>query len=231
MESDVQVGQVTAILPLCPFPPLHWWYLALGHHGGIACIDPDDVYQKQTLRNRISIAGPNGHLMIPIPVEGNFQNMRTLDVGLSSHIRPVHSWRTIQTAYGGSPYYDLLKDELREIWFNFLPDFPDSEKKLGHFSMAGLEWVSELCHWTLPPFLQKTPDDAGELLDLRKKLALKGNNWSFHRYTQLQEPRWGFISNLSVLDALFMIGPNELNRQLRTLVSPKDLNSHLKPKG
>lgn len=232
MESNVQVSEVTAILPLCPFPPLHWWYVALRQHGGPAVIDKNDVFQKQTFRNRILIVGPNGALNVTIPIQGHSRDTLTSEMVLSSHIRPMHSWRSIQTAYGGSPFFDLLKDELADIWFKHLPLDSESERNLGPFSSTCLQWICELCHWTLPPFSESESSVAitREGIDMRRKSHLRGEGWSYERYTQLHEDRLGFISGLSILDALFMLGPSELNQRLGTLVSPKDINSQLNQK-
>ena len=51
-----------------------------------------------------------------------------------------------------------------------------------------------------------------DFLDLRKLAIAKGeNNFQLKRYIQVFEENHGFISNLSILDLLFMEGPNALN--------------------
>ena len=219
MEPHVQVGQVIAVLPLCPFPPLHWWFLALGHHAGSSVIATNESFVKQSFRNRLQLVQADGAFNVSFPVKQaeNSLNMMTNTAVLSSHVQPKVLWRSIQTAYGAAPFFEHFAPELEALWLQFLPATPDDHKLLSDWCDATLHWMANTCNWTLPS-ISEDPIAFQPQLDLRERLALRGHGWTFNRYTQLYEDRQPFVGGLSALDALFILGPNELNARLPELV-------------
>lgn len=204
---------MTAVIPLAPFPPLHWWALALDG----AALDIDSPFQKQTYRNRIKIAGPQGEQRITFATQN--RTTESANPLLSAHQKPQHSWRSLQTAYGNSPFFEHFADELNALWLGYLPHQPEETKQLSDWCWASIEWVAETCNWPLPSHAKSTPDFQDSALDLREKRRLSGHGWTFHRYPQIFESKLGFIPGCSVLDAFFVLGPHELSRSLNELVS------------
>ncbi len=204
---------MNGLLPLCPFPPLHWW--AVARHGGL--IDSNTSYQKQSLQNRLVIAGPQGRQLITFPVSHSKSGS---DVRLSDHLPRMQAWRSLKTAYGGSPFFAFFEDELHALWTKHLPDRGEQNRELKAWSWASIQWVSEACHWPLPNSTDEAPRVGSAANDLRLKTALRGDGWTFHRYMQLFEQLNGFIPGCSILDALFVLGPQELSIRLDDLVTP-----------
>lgn len=219
MGSDVQISEVTAILPLCPFPPLHWWFLAQEHHGGSSRIATNESFVKQSFRNRLFLAQANGVLNVTFPVKkgDTASDMLMTDALLSSHVRPKTSWRSIQTAYGAAPFFEHFAPELEALWHQHLPENDNDVRTLADWSIAALEWMASTCQWQLPP-ISNAPLPFQSQLDLRDRQALRGKTWTFKRYTQLYEDRQPFLGGLSALDALFILGPQELKARLPELV-------------
>lgn len=215
MGTDVQERQVTGCLPLCPFPPLHWWVLALQG----APIDRKAPFQKQTLRNRLVLSGPQGRHTLTFPVQRPEGDNRT--VMLSGHQAPVHAWRTLKTNYGNSPFFHLLEDELRALWFEHLPASDDQNKELNAWSRSTIEWVCDLCSWPMPVDASTSPEIGSITWDLRIKGPLRGDGWSFKRYTQAFESQHGFVPGCSIIDALFVLGPSGLREGLFELAAPQ----------
>lgn len=215
MGTDVQERQVTGCLPLCPFPPLHWWVLALQ---GVP-IDAQAPFQKQTLRNRLVLSGPKGRHLLTFPVQRPTDENQ--EVVLSGHQAPIHTWRTLQTNYGNSPFFDLLEYELQGLWMQHLPNSGEREKSLNDWNRVTIQWICELCGWPMP-IETSTPPGVGTVdWDLRIKGALRGDGWLFKRYPQLFEPQHGFIPGCSVIDALFVLGPSGLREGLFELATPQ----------
>lgn len=204
---------MTGVLPLCPFPPLHWW--ALAQQG--APIDAGATFQKQSLQNRLIIAGPQGRQVVTFPVS-------SLEAGspllLSDHQSPMLAWRSLKTAYGGSPFFEFFEDELHALWMEYLPKKGERTKSLQSWSSASIKWVGATCGWTVSPSLDSAPPMGTITHDLRFKKALGGDGWSFQRYTQVFEQQHGFIPGCTVLDALFVLGPQELAHRLEDLAHP-----------
>jgi len=204
---------MTAVVPLAPFPPLHWWVLALEG----AYLDTNAHFQKQTYRNRIKIAGPQGDQIITFATQSNHSSRA--NPFLSAHQKPQHSWRSIQTAYGNSPFFEHFADELHALWIGYLPQNPADEKPLSDWCWVGIEWIANWCKWPLPRKAETIPEFQDSAFDLREKHRLSGSGWSFHRYPQTFESKSGFIPGCSVLDAFFVLGPQELSRRLNELVT------------
>ena len=201
------------VLPLCPFPPLHWWVLA--RQG--APIDAGATFQKQSLQNRMVIAGPQGAQRITFPLQHGDADS---ELFLSDHQTPVQSWRSLKTAYGGSPFFEFFEDELHAMWMDHLPKKSEQSKSLQAWCVASIQWVCATCGWTVPPSPDSVPQMGAVAHDLRYKKALRGDGWAFQRYTQVFEQQHGFIPGCTVLDALFVLGPQELAHRLEDLAHP-----------
>ncbi|MBT6164086.1 MAG: hypothetical protein HOH92_10315 [Crocinitomicaceae bacterium] len=207
---------MTAVLPIVPFPPLHWWHLATNCHGGGFIYEDSGHFTRQTLRNRMVISGPQGKVNLSFPVRsGNQSDEHTI---LSSHFAPVHSFRTLQAAYGGAPFFEHFEDELRELWHRYLPETSQDLKPLNAFSQATIDWAAQQCQWILIPINDPAPAFESSNMDLRDKRKLTGDGWTFLRYTQLFESVNGFTPACSILDALMTLGPAEVREQIKFLV-------------
>ena len=213
---------MTSILPLAPFPPLHWWYLATGGHGGPFQYEPNGDFHKQTLRNRMILSGPQGKIALSFPVKARENGQRTQDVLLYPQFAPVHSFRTLQSAYGGAPFFEHFEGELLALWHKYLPAITDDTasdyKTLHAFNKASIDWVAKTCGWTIQPDDQPALPFARNRFDLRDKQVLAGKGWNFKRYTQLFEPTNGFVPRCSILDSLMTLGPNAVHEQIHQLV-------------
>lgn len=207
---------MNGVLPLCPFPPLHWWHVA-NEDGAI--ISLADAFEKQTLRNRIIISGPHGRQVITFSVQNNVEESST-SVLLSNHISPIQSWRSLQTAYGNSPFFIHFEPELKHLWNHGLPALNTDEKTLGSWCKLTIEWTAEQIGWTIPEETNDRIPFEGAPFDLRVKSKLRGEDWTHQRYSQPFEPKNGFIPGCSILDALFILGPQELKLRLHELVQP-----------
>lgn len=198
------------VIPICPFPPLHWWYLATNG----AVLDAAATFQKQSFQNRIQLATSHGAETITFGIRGGTQAHPMI----SHHAPPVQSWRAMQSAYGKSPFFEFFADELHAHWMT-LPHAESDQMALRDWSQFTIDWISRTCGWNLPSPEKHPLPVTNSPNDLRNKKALNGAGWEFHRYPQLFESKVGFVPKCSILDALFILGPKELNNQLNQLVS------------
>lgn len=223
MESHVSFREMTAVLPLTPFPPLHWWHLAADSHGDGFVYEPAEGFRRQTMRNRMVISGPQGKTILSFPVQSNEdQGASPL---LSAHVSPIHSFRTLQSSYGGAPFFEHFEEELRAMWLQYLPDNAADIKSLRAFNKATIVWVANLCQWPMIPEPKTVPKFSPSMRDLRDKRKLAGQGWDFKRYTQIFEAINGFIPGCSILDALMTLGPASVREQIHFLASQAP-NSH-----
>lgn len=167
-----------------------------------------DNYQKQTYRNRAYIAHSNGRLLLNIPVKHSKdgQRQKTKEIALENSFPwQKEHWKSFQTAYRTSPYFEYYEDDLAVVFqkkathlFQFNQEVFDLFHELLELETP-YEWTSEY---------HKDPPQK----DLRfMAQAKKEPNYNFTPYTQVLEAHHGFLPNLSIIDLLCNEGPNALS--------------------
>jgi hypothetical protein len=165
-----------------------------------------ESFQKMSFRNRCVIAGANGKIILSIPLE-NGREQKTLmkDVKISGAQRwQKDHWKTIESCYNRSPWFEFYKDELQELYsapFTFLLDW----------NLACLDWSFDKLNmpknYSLTAGFIKNYDEGFE--DRRNKILPKNyEDIEPVKYRQVFEERTGFFTDLSILDLLFCEGKN-----------------------
>ena len=185
-------------------PILH--YIALAKADQVI-FEVEDSYQKQTYRTRCYIYGANGKQLLNIPVQHNLKSRKTKDT-LIDHSVPWQKQhlRAIQAAYRSSPYFEFYEEE-------FVTLFIKSPHFLLDFNFTCQELVLELLQLDVS-YIKTTAyfDEYSDIVDLRSLADAKSQKkYKLSTYTQVFSDKHGFIENLSILDLLFMEGPNALN--------------------
>jgi len=167
----------------------------------------EDNFQKQTYRNRCYISTANGKHLLNVPVQHNKgvkQKSKDTKIDYKDDWHKLHV-KTLQTAYSSSPFFEFYIDDLLPIFEKRIPFLVDLNLKCHEFIMDALQ---------LEIVTSKTTEYHKEVdfLDARNLAIAKSNNEiRLDRYIQIFEQKHEFISNLSILDLLFMEGPNALN--------------------
>ena len=167
-----------------------------------------DNFQKQTYRNRYHICTDQGLHKLSIPIrhvggEDGRQKYRDVQIENSYRWQQQH-WRTLQTAYRTSPFFEFYEDDLAPLFekeFKFLLDF---NWESIHFLVNALQLDDDkVC--TAGYEKNGKENDCRYLVNAKKGVA-----FAFESYNQVFGNRHGFISNTSTLDLLFNEGPNAL---------------------
>jgi hypothetical protein len=170
------------------------------------CIwETEDNYQKQTYRNRCYICNDRGRQMLNIPIAhvgGATGRQKYREVRLdNSYQWQRQHWRSLQTAYRTSPFFEFYEDELA-------PLFHDRFKFLLDFNMATIARICECLQMemTTRKTLSYEAHPVGAF-DARFLVDAKADPLPFTiEYHQVFVDRHGFIPNLSILDLLFNTG-------------------------
>ena len=115
-------------------------------------------------------------------------------------------WRSIQTAYSSSPFFEFYKDSLEQVYnkkYTYLVKF--------NFDMIKLvfEWLDIEIKLKLSNEYKVVYDDS---LDLRKKIENQKHSISKNKiYNQVFFEKNGFLNDLSIIDLIFNEGPNSLS--------------------
>ena len=178
-------------------------------------LDAHEHYHKQTYRNRclvLTVQGPQP-LTVPVIDGARAAKVRTSEIEIDYRQNWRHRhFRTLQTAYGASPYFSYYADYLQDI-------YTQKPARLWDLNLAFLQLLFRCLRWPLPievtaEYLPPTPLAPGQelLLDRRDLLTRKAlpTGAEPDRQSPLPYPQvfgTAFVPSLSVLDLLFMQGP------------------------
>ena len=159
-------------------------------------------YQKQTFRNRTEIYGANGKLKLTIPIVHSKEKERQIDETVIIHYEnswQQKHWKSLENAYRSSPFFEFYEDDL-------YPFYHQKFEKLMDYNIELIKMVLYLLNSEVKLlFNGETDDEFDDLIiakhGLKKKTPL---------YQQVFQFKHGFISNLSILDLLFNLGPQSL---------------------
>ena len=183
------------------------------------CIDTDEPYRKQTLRNRCYIASPNGPLALTIPVV-KFVPCHTpmRDIRISDHgnWRHLH-WNALQSSYGRTPFFEFYADDFAPFYekkWEFLVDYNQALQELVWEEIGGREQEVRGKRNALErPNISQEDEVSSYLLPPTSYLP---------PYYQLFSDRHGFMPDLSIVDLLFNMGPESILYLMRNAASLLD---------
>ena len=182
-------------------------YVAIVNCNGVV-FENEDNYQKQTYRNRYYIYGANGKQLLNIPIIHNKNKgyLKTKDVLIDkSYSWPKLHIKSLQTSYRSSPYFEFYEDELLNL-------FNNKFKYLIDLNIQSFQLILDFLQVDLP--FDKTNEyhlEYDNTLDFRNLANAKSKSeYLFKNYTQVFDNKFGFVSNLSILDLIFNEGPNAL---------------------
>lgn len=184
------------------FPPIEYFYHILKSESIV--IDNWESYKKQTYRNRCNIYSEKGLMPLTIPVTKPQGNSTKTNKILIADIDKwkVNHWKTIETAYMNSPFYEYYKEEIYEEFFKENNNLTVFNHSLLQVILKLLEIDNQINY--SDSFIK--PDTVSN--DYRFVISPKeSNNLIFDNYIQVFGERHGFIENLSILDLIFNLGP------------------------
>jgi hypothetical protein len=182
-------------------------------HADSLLLDAHEHYHKQTYRNRCLLLTAQGPQPLTVPMlDGNrSEKIRTSEIEIDYRQNWTHRhFRTLQTAYNGSPYFGYYADYLLDI-------YAQKPARLWDLNLALLNLLLRCLRWPLPvafttEYRAPIPSPTPALVDYRDVLTPKAtpraaepDSTSQRPYPQVFGP--AFVPGLSVLDLLFMQGP------------------------
>ena len=167
----------------------------------------EDNFQKQTYRNRCLIYTANGKHLLNVPIQHRKdlkQKTKDVKIDYKDDWHKLHL-KTLQTAYSSSPYFEFYIDDLRPIFEKRIPFLLDLNLKCNEFVLDALQLQIPISK-TVEYLKEPKYSDARNLANAKSEHVFK-----LEKYFQVFNANHGFISNLSILDLIFMEGPNALN--------------------
>jgi hypothetical protein len=169
-------------------------------------LDGKEHFIKQTIRNRCHILSPNGIQPLIIPVIHNDRTHQPVeDIKISyDHPWQRQHWRSIQSAYRRSAYFEFYMDDLEHFYnerYDSLLHF--NTELLKHIlNLSGLKKEFEFTK-AFTPYSQEDRTDLRNTLNNGSPQVNPGQQ----KYPQVFSSKFGFVQGLSTIDLLFSLGP------------------------
>lgn len=166
-----------------------------------------DNFQKQTYRNRCYIYGANGKQLLNIPISHSKNRLKTKTRDVK--IEDGSSWqkqhyKSLKSAYNSSPFFEFYEDDLMAL-------FDKNHRFLLDLNLDTFEFINDALelhlNYTKPQEYHDSVDHDYRILT-NPKVNI---NYLSNSYTQVFDDKYGHIENLSILDLLFMEGPNSIS--------------------
>lgn len=190
------------------FGPIQWYQkLYRAEH---VIIEQWESFQKQTYRNRCLIATTNGIQALTVPVEHSDSQL-IKDIRLSDHgnWRRLH-WNALQSAYGESPFFEYYQDDIRPFFekrWVYLLDFNEAIRQ----KMCELIDIQPEVTYNTGYMADSESQDMDDFRSaINPKHPIQDDDFETKCYYQVYQMKHGFLSNLSVLDLLFNMGPESI---------------------
>ena len=191
----------SALFSSAYLPSVEFFSILAKHN--VICFEKNESFIKQTYRNRCYIYGPNGKQPLIIPVNrANNTKINEVRIDYTSPWNKIH-WRSIESAYNKSPFFMYYSELFRPFYskqFEFLFDF---NHELIQLLVKILKLKTEILFTDEYIKGYKDSDDYRYIfspkVNCNKTLTMK-------EYSQVFSEKYGFISNLSIIDLLFNRG-------------------------
>lgn len=200
------------LLSTAYFPNIQYVSKLLCHKS--ICVDIHETYAKQSYRNRCTILGSNGLLDLTIPVVrpyGNNTKTKDILIDYSTNWQHVH-WQAIRSAYGNSPFFEILEHELVFLFEEkekFLIDF--NEKSIIQ-AFTSLGYTLNIKHTLSYQSKNESILDFRDSIHPKKRMQKSDSNFNPVMYYQVFINKYGFKPNLSFIDLMFNEGPEAIRK-------------------
>lgn len=183
------------VLPSAYFPSLA--YVQALKNANTLLLDYHEHFLKQSIRTRCEILSANGVLQLNVPVVHNGkQALSEVAIDYSKNWQAEHL-RAIESAYANAPHFEHYQYDIQQL-------FAQPFSLLTQLNEAILAWITT----ALGLELQIDKSLAYTNLIKQDKKEWMGRAYEpTQQYVQVFEDRFGFVSNLSVLDGLMNEGP------------------------
>jgi hypothetical protein len=176
-------------------------------------IENHEHFIKQTYRNRCEIYGANGKLDLIVPIKrGRTERtiMNKAEIDYTSNWQKLH-WRSIESGYRRSPYFEYYEDK-------FQPFFEKKYDLLIDLNLEIIQFILKLLKENKNiQFTSEYEKSYPNIMDYRSSFEPKlREKFKHDKYVQVFENKFGFYTNLSILDLLFNCGPEGVYQLKKT---------------
>lgn len=193
------------LLPTSYFPNLY--YISLLKQTHELFIETQEHFVKQSYRTRCSIYSANGILDLNIPIFHQEKNTPIEKFEISYQSRwNINHYRAIESAYRKTPYFEYYQNEIYTL-------LTSGESNLLNFNETILNWLLKKLNFNIIVHRTTEYKNCSKGIDFREIIHPKNRieqGKNLKPYYQIFADRYGFQTNLSILDLLFHEGPSAI---------------------
>ena len=176
-------------------------------------IENHEHFIKQTYRNRCEIYGANGKLDLIVPIKRGRPErmmMNKAEIDNTSNWQKLH-WRSIESGYRRSPFFEYYENR-------FQPFFEKKYDLLIDLNLEIIQFILKLLKENKNiQFTSEYEKSYPNIIDYRSSFMPKlREKFKHDKYVQVFENKFGFYTNLSILDLLFNCGPEGVYQLKKT---------------
>ena len=203
--------QSTVLLSTAYLPPIEYIIQCLRFQKVL--IEKFETYQKQTYRNRCTIATANGLLQLSIPIKkvnGNHTFTRDIELDNSSRWNQIH-WRSIASAYTHSPYFMYYSEPFEYLFKNPPILLTELNTQLLKIVFKILKTDIDLQYTSEFTLIPDKMADLRKVIQSKHAISYPGKPSGYAEYIQTFNNKYDFFPNLSIIDLIFNEGPEALD--------------------
>lgn len=196
-----RMSKKTVLIELPYLPSISWFSLVASYENVL--LDIHAHYEKGSYRNRCKILGPNGVLMLTVPLQHGKHQHKPLHEVLISNTEPwqkIH-WMTLCSCYRRSPYFEYFEDLFQPVYHKKWESIIELNYQLLQII---LEYIKVSAKFT---FTENYIPASDESIDDKRNYLKPGKVYApliekVENYTQVFSDRFEFQKDLSIFDLL-----------------------------
>jgi hypothetical protein len=178
-------------------------------------IDDNEIYLKQSYRNRTEILAANGVLSLTVPVispKGQELSIDKIRIAYDESWQSKHQ-KTIRSAYRSAPFFEEYEADIAEL-FQFKHAHLIALNNAILKKLLNLIGLNKEIHFASE---KEIPKEAFSYRGYFKPSKSPDSFSNFKPYIQVFNYKYDFSPNLSILDLLFNEGPYALSYLLNEI--------------
>ena len=159
-------------------------------------IDLFEQHQRHSSRNRTTILGANGTILLTVPIKKKSKTIMK-DIKIANQEWQRKHIMSIQSAYGSAPFFIHYFEDIKQLINSKYTYLVDLNNNIMKYFIKQLEIENTINYTNI--YQKSYPEN---YMDFRDKINITQHKKIYHQIFGEK-----FLSNLSIIDLIFNLGP------------------------